>query len=1443
MTVSSDKHNYIAWKTIDEMFSSNEHHLVDHHISSYDDFFIHKMKNIFQDNNPVNIFKNYDEDLKEYKLQARLYFGGKLCDKIYFDKPVMYDEHTDETRLIFPNEARLKSKTYGFNIYYDVEVEIKILTDDKNFENVSFPLEKICLGKFPIMLQSKLCLLNSLPPLTRYNLGECKNDKGGYFIIDGNEKVIVCQEQFANNSLYIKNDYNDTYSINAEIRSVSDDTSKPVRVTAVKMVRPSTTYSNNNIVVSIPNVRKPIPLFIVFRALGIVKDHEILEHILLDIDANSPYVDVLQASIHDASVIFNQNFAIKYISSFTKYKSIESVMNILSNYFLPHLGETCFHEKALFLGHMVFKMLKVYMNVDAPTDRDSFMYKRVETPGSLLYNLFREYYQQMVKNIHTRFDKEYYYKDNSNLYDGLNFPNLFKVKYREFFIDEGFYVQNGFNKAFKGQWGSKVYTSKEGIVQDLNRLSFNSALSHCRKVNLPIDSTAKVVAPRLLHSSQWGYIDPVDTPDGGHIGLHKHLAISCKISFGVPTRDMVTWLKDRDLLNLSEVSLKECSYYTKIFVNGAWVGLYKDPMALLKEFNIYKKSGLIPLLATISFNHKDNIMTILCDSGRVTRPIYYVDKGKISYEKHIKNISEGKMSWVQMVSGTIERKVTGVNLTKIYEIHDIYEKDVTIERLENNMAFIEYVDNNVENTSYISINDFENSGEYTHFEIHPSLILGVMGNQIIYPNQNPVSRDLFSCGQSKQAVSRYSSNYHLRYDKTGLVLNYGQMPLVRSKYLKYISNEEHPYGENVIVAIMSCNGYNVEDSILFNEASIARGLFRTTYYSTYKDHEEIGKNDTKNIFSNIEQITEIDNLPIGYEFHHLDDDGMVKENTEINDKVVIMGKITASNGEVMNQSIKPKKGQIGMVDKVYLSNDVIGHRTAKVRIREERIPRIGDKFCSRCGQKGTIGLIIPEENMPFNENGLRPDIIINPHAIPSRMTIGQLIETITGKACIQNGSFANCTAFEETNLTEYSEVLSQHGFHSQGNEVLYDGMTGNQIETDVFIGPTYYMRLKHMVKDKINHRASGPKNNLTRQTVQGRANDGGLRIGEMERDALISHGIVHFLRNSLVERGDKYYLAVCNHSGTIAIHNKRQNVFFSPYVDGPLVFNSIDSDKNTLEDHDFATYLERLGNVSYVSQFGKNFSIVEVPYALKLLIQELSTMNVQMRIITADNIETMTTKTKQNITMPIEKLLPIDEEGVEEFKAGDVDVDDMEIDENYENSRIVKHTIFNVDDHVIYNKTGNQIWVIKKIDHAKPDQDNVTIATNVSEETIHNIPEGSVIEEARDKTSNTTMRFVTLNVSINDISKPEVSNISKPSPDNLVGVSDEIQETQPIDKGVENNEANVKQSYAGEGAKEEQQEQQQEQQQEETNMDTLGPEDKSSDSENNQTLKRVNITL
>ena len=1283
--------NTTVWKVINKYFEDNPQSLVRHHIESYNDFFKQGIFQIFNEKNPVKIQTRYDERIDDYRSQCIMYFGGKDGSKIYFGKPVIYDDNN--AHYMYPNEARLRNMTYGITIHYDVEVEfIDILeegelptvvgTEDmireetdaevgeenkteggsgkgplrrkqakrtaveltpaemalfkeataksmetSNRQKRTLILEKIFFGRFPIMVQSNHCILSGLPREVRHTMGECSNDVGGYFIIDGKEKTVVSQEKFGDNMLYIRDVNDDTYLYSAEIRSVSENVSKPVRTLSVKIMAPTNKFTFKNIVVNIPNVRKPVPLFIVFRALGVISDKQIITTCLLDLEKHPDMIDLFIPSVHDAGGILNQVNALKYIATLTKGKTVPHAFEILADYFLPHVGEMNFTQKAYYLGYIVFRLLSVYTGVEPPTDRDNFKYKRIELVGSLMYDLFREYYSKQQHEIHQQFEKKIFF--NQALYAD-NLYGLIQKEYKEVFGKRT--VEAGFKKAFKGSWGDKEHTKRIGVVQDLNRLSFNSMLSHLRKTNLPLDASVKVVGPRVLHNTQWGFFDPIDTPDGGNIGLHKHLSITTYISQGYSRELIIKWLREKVSMKLlEECTPKLLASLTKVFVNGYWTGAVYEPVDAVQKIKLFRRNGLLPIYTSVSFDIKMNTIFIYTDAGRVCRPIFYRDDEthKMSYDtpKIKQYLEDDKFTWNDLITGFNRKKVQGFNPNNynMYELHELYENiDVEsnpakLARFLQEKAIIDYIDTSETEGALIAMNAAElvkdKQKQHTHVEIHESLIFGTMCNLINFPENNPATRNSFSCGQSKQAVSMYHTNHQVRMDKTAVVLVSGQVPLVKSRYLKHINNEENSYGENAIVAVMCYTGYNVEDAILVNEGALKRGLFRTTYYSTYEMHEEKSKTSeatVENTFMNIEMQHNVIGTKPGYDYSKLDKHGMIKENTELNDKTVLIGMATsnsAASDVKVDASKTPKKGQLGIVDKTFITEGEEGTRIAKIRVREERIPNIGDKMASRAGQKGTIGLVVPERDMPFAANGIRPDLIINPHAIPSRMTIGQFVETITGKASALYGAFGDCTAFNNdgSKIGVFGDLLCKSGYHSSGNEVLYNGMTGEQLEVEIFMGPNYYMRLKHMVKDKINYRALGPRTALTRQPVSGRANDGGLRIGEMERDGVISHGASAFLQESMMERGDKYKIAICNTTGMIAIYNPSKNLFMSPMADGPIRFtDNVDSSKM---------------NIETVSKFGRSFSVIEVPYSFKLLVQELQAINVQMRIITEDNID------------------------------------------------------------------------------------------------------------------------------------------------------------------------------------------------------------------------------
>ena len=1206
---------------------------------------------------------NREESIKdEFLYQAKMYIGGKDGSRFYYGKPMMYDKNNKIKKYLYPNEARLRNMTYAFTLYVDILIEFVIFIKDETKgyyeKHISRELiEKIYFGKYPIMLQSELCILKNLNKTMRFNLGECKNDYGGYFIIDGKEKAIVTQETLANNIVYIEKKKDKNYIYQAVIKSVSEDVTKSRRKLYVRMIKPTNSCKNGQIVVEIPNIRKPIPLFILMRALGVISDKEIIKCCLLDLNKYEMMMEHLRPSAHDVGFIYTQFSALKFIKSFIKSDKYRQntdnyLMNILTNDFLPHIGERNFRTKALYIGYMVKKLLFVTLNIKKETNRDNYICKRFEVSGKMIADLFNEYYKKQLKKIFLVFDKVYHYEQKQEeKYGGLKFKNLFGefneptvndkgeiiknnniLKVLNLYVPRPFgkghdiiecnkIVEEGFRRAFKGDWGLYSHTKRIGVIQDLNRLSYWSSICHLRKTNVPLPAGSdKLVQPRLLNSTQWGILCPIHSPDGGNIGLHKHLALLSHITDGYPSHKIIHYLlgiKKYEITLLEFNRIEEIRNNTKIIVNGNWFAMTNKPKLLIDDIRLKRRNGLFDIFTSISWDIENKEIIIWCDQGRGCHPLVIVNNGKIEINK----ILNPNNKWKNLLLG---------DSAGISEIEDIYNiknqiiDDLDKDVLKSSESIIEYLDTQeLQCMKIISEMNLENlkKDRITHSEIHPSLILGLMANQIIFPSNNPYPRNTFSCGQSKQAVSLFHTNYQLRMDKTSLLLHYGQIPLIKSKFYSKLTKNLNPYGINAIVAIMCYSGYNVEDAIIVNEGSLKRGLFRTTYFSTYETETENKRVRGVKIENKFLQITNenIVKMKMDYDYSLLGINGIIEENQKVNDKTILIGKVKKNQHDnfYVDESIGTKKGQLGHVDKTFLCDFKDGERLAKVRIRHDRIPAIGDKFCSRAGQKGTIGIILPEEDMPFTENGLKPDIIVNPHAMPSRMTIGHLIEALNAKSCCLYGGFGDCTAFENKGPKhkEFGDLLISEGFHSSGNEIMYNGMTGEQLETEIYIGPTYYERLKHMVKDKINYRSRGKRDALTRQTVGGRANDGGLRIGEMDRDAVLSHGLATFLNESMMERGDKYQMVICNKSGTIAIHNPYKNLFLSPILDGPIKFE-FDNDGNP--------------SIIPMSKFGKDFSIINVPYAFKLLYQELVSLNVQMRIITEDNVDKLTSLTNKN---------------------------------------------------------------------------------------------------------------------------------------------------------------------------------------------------------------------
>jgi len=1270
-----------------------------------------------------------DEDINE---TGQLYTSFKVMENavvindannVFIAKPVIQEiEKTEDGNIsinrkpLYPNEARLKNLTYKTEIQVDVIIEF--IVNDPSQPRVIRRFKNISLGNVPIMVQSKICSLYGMKYDTLRLMGECEYDHGGYFIFDGKEKVIIAQERQIENKIYVSQitDTNSKFYASADVRSVPENKFQPARITSLYLCTENKKipklsgiyYKKDGIYVEIPSIGikkandtfkpMPIPLFIVFRALGIVSDEDILKMIIGELDStlSNRILDFLFPSIKNADLydtdiwkyvdiktvfplfdiedtdnitithrclIMSQYEALMFLSGLIDPRILNpSIKNentrlacldiILKDYFLPHCGQLNIH-KAHFLGYMTRELIDTTLGLKPYTDRDSYMYKRVDLAGFLISTLFRDLYFRVknrliaVCNInHNKHNNENFWESqdtdkgsiNDNLF-WLNLPPGITLKKYNIYrfigsntaddtsaiipinkiIDQNI-MNDGFIYAFKSAWGLKnAPGNKEGVVQDLARLSYVGFVSHLRRINTPLSSSAKVRPPHSLHPSSWGIMCPSETPDGGNIGLRKNLAIFAVISAGTNSMNLLRCLYTNGMESIEQVD-SESYKYTKIFLNERIVGYVREPIAFYRTMKLLKRNAIINIYTSISFNSFKNYIKINTDSGRGIRPVLTVNSNnELNIFKLLPNDIKGRtviqalidsdIKWDNLISGF--RDVT-IKLNdqdeKYYLEEQVKYSETELEQFE---GVIEYIDKNEEDTAMVAITIHDLSLKeypYNYCEIHPSLILGLLANCIPFIEMNQGPRHLYAVGQSKQALGLYASNFRTRMDTKGQIMYYPQRSIVKNKLEKYLFTNELPNGINAIVAIGCFSGYNQEDSIIFNKASVERGLFRTVKYRTYSGRDEIENNVIR------EKIMKPDprytnNMKSG-NYSKLGDDGVILEGLKIDENDILIGKCVLTGEKDSNDnelytdnSDFVRLNEDGFVDKVYsnLGNDE--QKYVKVRIRKDKKPELGDKFCSRFGQKGTIGMLLQPFDMPVSKRGIQPDLIVNAHAFPSRMTIAQFLEVIMGKACIEKGLFSEVAGFSEVNKELLGSVLESVGFESRGNEVLYNGITGEMMHINYFIGPTYYQRLTHQVSDKYQSRNDGLKTALTHQPVGGRSLGGGGRIGEMERDALLSHGTMGFLQESFMQRSDKDVITISKNSGTISVYNPEKGIYRDLLQDETTQYFSSDLNEVIKKSTD---------SNMYVSSFAK----LEVPYAFKLFLQEVEAMGVSMKFET-----------------------------------------------------------------------------------------------------------------------------------------------------------------------------------------------------------------------------------
>ena len=1134
--------------------------------------------------NPVVIHSenDYVEKFDKYLLEVLVSFDNF---KLY---PPQIHENNGATKTMFPHEAKLRNFTYASTMTVDIKIDYVV----RNTETMETPktftkiLPKINIGKMPIMLKSSVCVL-SQDCIDASAVGECAMDCGGYFIIKGSEKTVIGQERAAENRVYCFDGKSSTkWNWYAEIKSIPD-----FKCISPKQIEMMISSKNNGfgygLFITIPRVKNPIELFALFRALGVTNDKEICEYILLDTTSkrNSEMLDFLQASVIDANKYTSKEIALKHITSSVAYTPInmdkekgirkkhEFTLDVLNNDLFPHCKTQV--QKLYLLGYMARKLIMVSFGWLPPDDRDSYVNKRIELTGTLLNNLYRNYFNKLVKEMQKQVVREINngsWRSMDDYENIINMTNIYKIM-------KSTTIENGINRALStGDFSIKQSnSSKVGVAQVFNRLTYVASLSHLRRINTPIEKSGELIAPRKLHNTTWGFLCAVETPEGQSIGIVKNISYMSHIT--IPTNSCSLYeIILPQIISLDDERVKPSQIFDKVrvFINGAWVGVSDNPYELYQDIKQKKYSGIINIYTSVIFDFKLMEIRVCNDGGRLSRPVLRVrDNKALITQEVIKKLVDKELCWNDLLTDCVLPD-------SVIEYIDPEEQNFAMIAMKVKKAYVHSKNSIV---------------RYTQCEIHPSTIFGILASCIPFPEHNQSPRNTYQCCMGKQAIGVYALNYDLRMDKTAYVLSYPSRPLVDTRLMNFIKLDTLPSGHQIHVAIMSHTGYNQEDSVLVNKGSIDRGLFMATIYHTEKDED---KNITRDEIRRCKPEPEkTKGLKFG-NYDKIDKNGFIPENSLVENRDIIIAKIVPIKEnrndptkiiKYMDQSKTFRTTEESYIDKNFTSRNGDGYNFAKVRVRTLRKPELGDKFSSKSGQKGTCGNIIPECDMPFTKNGLRPDIILNPHAIPSRMTIAQLKETILGKVLIELGMFGDGTSFGDLDVKTIINELQRVGYESYGNEVMYDGLTGQQIETSIFIGPVYYQRLKHMVNDKQHSRSIGPMVNLTRQPAEGRSRDGGFRVGEMERDVLISHGISHFCRERFYDVSDKYTTYICGKCGMIAAYNDSSLKNFSSKSD--MTIHLCNTCGNTTE-----------------------FSRVEIPYAYKLLSQELQTMNICPRLIT-----------------------------------------------------------------------------------------------------------------------------------------------------------------------------------------------------------------------------------
>lgn len=1100
--------------------------LVKQHLDSFNYFVRTEIKKIVHANNEIRSSKKDENVYLRYK-DVRIGEPSMMIDNV--------------TEKLSPHKCRLSDVTYAAPILVTIEYTTG------SGQNTSVQMKKdVVIGRMPIMLRSCCCVLYGKDEEELARLGECPLDPGGYFVIKGTEKVILIQEQLSKNRIII-----DTDKKGCVQASVTSSTAATKSKTVIKMEK-------EKIYLYLNQFKSKVPIMVVMKAMGMESDQEVVQMVGRD----PRYSALLLPSIEECAKanLYTQHQALEYLEKQVKqlpypYAPVEKrALSILRDIFIANIPvrQYNFRSKCIYVAVMLRRMMEAILNKDAMDDKDYVGNKRLELSGQLLSLLFEDLFKTMNDEARKNIDATLSKTSRSSRFD-----------MSQYIVKDSITV--GLERTLStGNWDVKRFRMhRKGMTQVVARLSYIGTLGHMTKISPQFEKSRKVSGPRALQPSQWGMLCPCDTPEGEACGLVKNLALMTHVTTDEEEGPIISLcyslgVEDLELLSGEELHMPNSFL---IILNGLILGKHRRPQSFASAMRKLRRAGKIGEFVSIFVNEKQHCVYIASDGGRVCRPLVIADKGVSRIkEHHMKELKDGVRTF------------------------DSFLRE----------GLIEYLDVNEENNALIALYEGEATPESTHIEIEPFTILGVCAGLIPYPHHNQSPRNTYQCAMGKQAMGNIAYNQLRRMDTLIYLLVYPQRPLLTTRTIELVGYDKLGAGQNATVAVMSYSGYDIEDAIVMNKSSLDRGFGRCIVMKKMSAIVQKYENGTSDrIIRPQRERYDPEKTQI------LDDDGLAAPGEIIRpdyiyinkqSPIVTRGPITSPMGlpdsayKPSIQTYKGPEGETAVLDRVALCSDKNNNLCVKFMVRHTRRPEVGDKFSSRHGQKGVCGTIIQQEDFPFSERGICPDLIMNPHGFPSRMTVGKMIELLGSKAGVSCGRFHYGSAFGEPSghadkVEAISETLVKHGFSYNGKDFIYSGITGMPLQAYIFMGPIYYQKLKHMVLDKMHARGSGPRVMITRQPTEGRSRNGGLRVGEMERDCLIAYGASMLIYERLMISSDPFEVQVCRKCGLLGYYN----------------------------------YKLKTG-VCSTCKNGENISTMKLPYACKLLIQELQSMNIVPRL-------------------------------------------------------------------------------------------------------------------------------------------------------------------------------------------------------------------------------------